>query len=34
MGYASAVGYTLFILILIFALIQLKVLGFDRRIDE
>ena len=34
MGYASAVGYSLFILILIMALIQLKVLGFDRRIDE
>lgn len=34
MGYASAVGYALFIIILIFTLIQMKVLRLNKGVDE
>lgn len=34
MGYASAVGYALFIIILIFTLIQMKVLKLNKGVDE
>lgn len=34
MGYATAVGYALFVIILFFALIQMRVLGFSKGVDD
>lgn len=34
MGYASAVGYVLFAIILVFALIQMKILKLDKGVDD
>jgi ABC-type sugar transport system permease subunit len=34
MGYASAIGYALFVIIMIFTLIQMKVLKFNKEVDE